>query len=93
MSWAVVVIANEFSAFTTGTARFDTFANTDCSDEEVDCPSVGVDGILHVKRAPTCFGQTATILGHSGDERIEGTAGADVIVGRGGRDIDLHGRG
>lgn len=91
--WAVVVMANELSSFTTGQARFDTFANTDCSDDEVDCPSVGIDGILRIKGGPTCFGQTATILGHGGDERIEGTPGADVIIGRGGRDIIFGGEG
>jgi Ca2+-binding RTX toxin-like protein len=85
--WTVVVAANEFSAFTTGTARFDTFANTDCSDDEVDCPSDGIDGLLQIRRAPTCLGKTATIVGTRGDDRIEGTPGADVIVGRGGRDF------
>ena len=87
VSWAVVVTANEISSFTTGEARFDTFANTECSDDEVDCPSDGLDGILQIREAPTCFGQTATILGSRGEERIEGTPGADVIIGRGGRDI------
>jgi RTX calcium-binding nonapeptide repeat (4 copies) len=93
VSWAVVVTANEFSTFTSGMADFDAFANTDCSDEEVDCPSVGIDGTLQIKRAPTCFGETATILGNSGDERIEGTPGTDVIIGRGGRDIVFAGEG
>jgi hypothetical protein len=49
ISWAVVVRANEFSTFAKGRARFDTFATTDCSDEEVDCPSVGDDGVLRIK--------------------------------------------
>ena len=93
VSWAVVVIANELTSFTTGEARFDTFANTDCSDDEVDCPSVGNDGTLKINEGPTCLGQTATILGHRGDERIEGTPEADVIIGRGGRDIIFGGDG
>ncbi len=93
MSWAVVVVANEFSAFTLGRARFDTFANTDCSDEEVDCPSAGIGGILQIRGAPSCLGKTATILGHGGDERIEGTPEADVIIGLGGRDIVFSGEG
>ena len=93
VSWAVVVIANEFSTFNSGMSSFDTFANTECSDEEVDCPSVGIDGTLQIKRAPTCFGETATILGLTGDDRIEGTSGADVIIGRGGRDIVFAGEG
>lgn len=50
VSWSLVVNANEFSTFTTGQARFDTFANTNCSDEEVDCPSTGEDGTLKIKR-------------------------------------------
>ena len=51
MSWTVVVNANESSTFSMGRARFDTFAHTDCSDEEVDCPSTGNDGILKIKAA------------------------------------------
>lgn len=93
VSWAVIVIANDFSTFAPGTARVDTFANTTCSDEEVDCPSAGIDGTLQVEWAPTCFGERATILGHDGEERIEGTPGADVIVGRRGRDIVFGGGG
>ena len=31
--------------------------------------------------APTCFGKKATIVAKAGAERIEGTAGDDVIVG------------
>lgn len=50
VSWSLVVNANEFSTFTTGKARFDTFANTTCSDEEVDCPSIGEDGALRIKQ-------------------------------------------
>lgn len=92
ISWAVVVNANESSTFAAGLARFDTFARVQCSDEEVDCPSDGSDGTLRVEEAPTCFGESATILGHSGDERIEGTSGPDVIIGRGGRDT-VFGRG
>jgi len=50
VSWSLIVNANEFSTFTTGKARFDTFANTSCSDEEVDCPSTGENGALKIKR-------------------------------------------
>ena len=32
VSWTVVVAANESSTFARGEARFDTFANTDCSE-------------------------------------------------------------
>ena len=42
--------------------------------------------------APTCFGQTATIP-NTGDERIEGTPGPDVIIGDGDRDIIFGGEG
>lgn len=42
--------------------------------------------------APTCFGQTATIP-NTGDERIEGTSGPDVIIGDGDRDIVFGGDG
>ena len=48
--WSAVVLANESSTFTKGRARFDTFAHADCSDEEVDCPSVGKEGILKIKK-------------------------------------------
>jgi Ca2+-binding RTX toxin-like protein len=41
---------------------------------------------------PTCRGATATIAGTSGPDKIEGTAGRDVIVARGGAD-DVEGRG
>ena len=93
VSWAVIVNAGESSAFVSGLARFDTFAHVECSDAEVDCPSSGTDGTIRIEEVPTCFGQTATILGQPGDERIEGTPGPDVIVGRGGRDIIFGGRG
>jgi Ca2+-binding RTX toxin-like protein len=43
--------------------------------------------------ASTCFGKKATIVGHAGPERIEGTNGPDVIVGLGGRDIISGGDG
>jgi Ca2+-binding RTX toxin-like protein len=91
--WTVVVTANDVSSFTTGKARFDTFANTQCSDEETDCPSDSVNGIVQVRSAPTCLGQPATIVGSRGDDRIEGTDQADVVVGRGGRDIVFAGEG
>lgn len=41
---------------------------------------------------PTCDGQTATIVGTEGDDRIRGTSGVDVIVGLGGNDR-IAGRG
>jgi len=41
---------------------------------------------------PECFGEKATIVGDSSDERIVGTEGRDVIVARGGRDT-IRGRG
>ena len=50
VSWSLVVNANELSTFATGKARFDTFANTNCSDEEVDCPSAAEDDTLRIKR-------------------------------------------
>lgn len=49
VSWAVVVNANEFSTFTKGRAQFDSFAQTNCSDEEVDCPNAGNEGIIKIK--------------------------------------------
>src|SRR2546428_237505 len=36
---------------------------------------------------PKCHGQTATIVGTSGDDLIKGTSHADVIVGLGGNDV------
>jgi Ca2+-binding RTX toxin-like protein len=41
---------------------------------------------------PTCRGVTATIVGTSGPDKVEGTAGRDVIVTKGGGD-DVEGRG
>jgi Ca2+-binding RTX toxin-like protein len=35
---------------------------------------------------PTCFGQSATIVGTSGNDTLEGTEGPDVIFGGGGHD-------
>jgi Ca2+-binding RTX toxin-like protein len=42
--------------------------------------------------ALTCAGETATILGTAGPDRIVGTPGNDVIVGLGGDDC-IHGAG
>jgi Ca2+-binding RTX toxin-like protein len=42
--------------------------------------------------APTCDGQSATIVGTTGNDKIKGTNGADVIVGLGGKDR-ISGRG
>jgi Ca2+-binding RTX toxin-like protein len=52
--------------------------------------SLLVIGILAVPASaavPRCFGQTATIVGTAGDDRLRGTPGRDVIVGRGGSDV------
>ena len=85
--WRVVVASTNGLPLALGSARFDTFAHTDCSDDETDCPSAGITGSVRVVVAPTCVGQTATIVGTTGDDRIEGTPEADVIVARGGRDV------
>ena len=42
--------------------------------------------------APRCFGKRPTIVGTDRSDRINGTAGADVILGLGGRDR-INGRG
>jgi hypothetical protein len=46
---------------------------------------------------PTCLGEVATIIGTSATETIRGTAGPDVIVGRGSDTGEygdtVHGRG
>jgi uncharacterized protein len=46
----------------------------------------GIVGIEDERGAPQCLGREATIVGTRGDDRIEGTRGADVIVARGGDD-------
>ncbi len=43
-------------------------------------------------QTPTCDGQTATIVGTSGNDVLTGTDGPDVIVGLGGADV-IRGRG
>jgi hypothetical protein len=50
LSWTVIVQANSFSTFSKGRIAYDTFAFTDCSDEETDCPSDADQGVLKVKR-------------------------------------------
>jgi hypothetical protein len=50
LSWKVIVRANSFSTFSKGRIAFDTFAFTQCSDEETDCPSDGDQGVLKVKK-------------------------------------------
>jgi Ca2+-binding RTX toxin-like protein len=42
--------------------------------------------------APSCHGETATIVGTKRADQLRGTPGRDVIVGRGGGD-DIRGRG
>jgi len=44
--------------------------------------TVGADG----RAAPACHGETATLWGTGGDDKLIGTAGDDVIVGRAGND-------
>jgi Ca2+-binding RTX toxin-like protein len=53
----------------------------------------GIPTMASAGGVPTCFGRTATIVGHAGPERIEGTPGNDVIVGLGSRDIISGGEG
>jgi hypothetical protein len=50
LTWTVRVQANSFSTFSKGRIAYDTFAHTDCSDEESDCPSDEDQGVLKVKR-------------------------------------------
>jgi Ca2+-binding RTX toxin-like protein len=54
--------------------------------------SVAFIGPQAAVAAPECFGREATIVGTSGDDKIEGTPGPDVIVGKGGDD-KIDGRG
>jgi Ca2+-binding RTX toxin-like protein len=49
-------------------------------------PVAGAQGV------PTCFGQSATIVGTSAADDIDGTDGPDVIVGLGGADT-IRGQG
>lgn len=49
-----------------------------------------LSGPASPEAAPTCFGESATIVGTSGDDKLRGTPGPDVIVGRGGDD-DIRG--
>jgi Ca2+-binding RTX toxin-like protein len=64
--------------------------------------SVAVLSPLAHAAKPKCFGRTATIVGTSGDDELDGTNGRDVIVAkrgndtidaRGGRDFICSGRG
>jgi hypothetical protein len=50
LSWTVIVKANSFSTFSKGRIAYDTFAFTDCTDQESDCPSDGDQGVLKVKK-------------------------------------------
>jgi hypothetical protein len=50
LSWTVIVKANLFSTFSKGRIAYDTFAFTECSDQESDCPSDGEQGVLKVKK-------------------------------------------
>ena len=50
LSWTVIVKASSSSRFSKGRIAYDTFAFTDCSDQESDCPSDGDQGVLKVKR-------------------------------------------
>lgn len=53
---------------------------------------VGVPANVLAKKAPTCAGHRATIVGTNRADKIVGTPHRDVIVGLGGDDV-IHGRG
>jgi Ca2+-binding RTX toxin-like protein len=53
---------------------------------------LALSGSAAIAKAPKCQGRTATIAGTKGDDRLNGTPNADVIVGLGGGD-ELYGKG
>ena len=55
----------------------------------VPAPAVSLSSVARaapVREAPSCHGETATIVGTDGADELTGTRGHDVIVGRGGDD-------
>src|SRR3954462_11837305 len=54
--------------------------------------TAGAATVHGASRGPTCDGETATIVGSSGDDTLHGTSGDDVIVAKRGDDI-VKGRG